>query len=108
MKYLMLIGLCVLCTYGHSQNPWTSEQIQVLDNFGLSQTDNRGIILVKEGNQSNYVVPTTLDAIKLYFVPDIRVDIITICITDFNLEEKYYNTPLGMKEIVELYLSIKQ
>jgi len=105
MRKILLVIFLFTINYTFCQD-WTNEELEIIQEFDLSQTDNRGIILVKAGDQCNSVVPTILDAIKLYFVPDVRVDIITICITDFNLEEKYYNSPLGMKEVVELYLTI--
>ena len=105
MRKILLVIFLFTINYTFCQD-WTNEELAVIQEYNLSTTDNRGIILVKAGDQSNYVVPNTMDAIKLFFIPDVRVDIITICITDFNLEEKYYNSPLGMKEVVELYLTI--
>ena len=103
MKITISILILFLSTLSFSQS-WTTEEKAVLTKYNLSENDHRGIILTADGNSCDVEVDSQLEAIESFFTPDVRKDLITVCIS--GEAKDYYNKPLGLKEVIDIYLSI--
>lgn len=104
MKYLILTGLCLICTFGYSQN-WSKEQIALIDKYGLEKTDHRGLVLSTNAFDCQKI-SSIEEAIINFFTSDIRKDITTLCISSDS--ENITGTTLNLFEITTLYLKITE
>ena len=100
----ILLAIVTLFSINSFAQEWTSDQLEVIEKYSLSEKDNRGIIFTADNYGCDVEVNSQLQAIESFFTPDIRKDIITACIS--GEEKDYYNKPLGLKEVIDIYLSI--
>ena len=99
----ILIAIVALFSINSFAQEWTSEQLEVIEKYHLSEKDHRGIIFTADNYGCDVEADSQLDAIESFFAPDVRKDIITVCIS--GEEKDYYNKPLGLKEVIDIYLS---
>lgn len=104
MKYLILTGLCLVCTFGYAQN-WSNEQIALLDKYSIEKTDHRGLVLSTNSTDCQNT-SSIEDAILKFFTSDVRKDITTLCISSD--PENISGPILDLFEITTLYLKITE
>lgn len=106
MKQLLFSTFLLLSVSLFSQE-WTADELLVLENFGLSKDDHRGLIfnpLGEEGCIQSYSNPK--DAIISFFTTTIKRDITTYCVE--TSEEINYYEVMNLHQLVHIYLTLNQ
>jgi hypothetical protein len=98
-----LFAIAILFSLNSLGQEWTSEQLEVIEKYDLSEKDNRGIIFTSDSYGCDVEASSQLEAIEAFFTPDIRKDLITVCVS--GEPKDYYNKPLGVKEVIDIYIS---
>jgi len=112
MRKLLLTLLILVLVSGLNKSfaqDWTSEQISILDQFGLEKNDIRGIVFTQSGtNPCNQEVSTVKEALELFLNAQVKRDITTFCISELNSDLITFEQPLDIFQIVSLYIETKK
>lgn len=103
MKQFLIATFLILSANVYSQE-WTTDELFVLEYFGLSKDDHRGIIfqpLGEEGCLQSH--SNSKDAFTSFFTTTIKRDITIYCL-DTNEEIKYYEV-IDLHQMVKIYLT---
>lgn len=104
MKILQLI-FCLLLTQAAFCQEWNTEELNILNKYGIQTNDPRGIVFVKSTNSECIkTYESVQEAIEAFFLSELKSDLITLCIKVEN-NPIYFGEPLGIKRIVEIYLN---
>lgn len=103
---IMLLLLFSNTAYNQETN-WKSEERMVLEEFGLSQNDGRGITFLVQNTFCSESFTSEKEAILAFLTDQVKHDIRTFCI-----EEVRYNTIeegniYDLHAIIQLYLHCK-
>jgi hypothetical protein len=91
------------------QNSWTTEQIQVLDKYGLTQNDPRGIVFYTgQDEDCTSSQESALKAIESFFTTELKSDIIYYCIPEILNKNIVKGLPMDLFQIVTIYLEEKK
>lgn len=104
MKNIILAGFClILSSFCFSQDLWKSEEIEVLNRFGLDKNDPRGIIFYSNGDCVDGNFPEIKSAVEAFLQGSIKKDLSNYCIIELKQKE-LIGIPLDIHQIVQLYL----
>lgn len=107
MKNLILLTFIVISNICYGQNSWTTEQIQVLDKYGLNENDHRGVIFyISDKEQSQY--PTLNDAILAFFNSKSVLDISRIYVNNLQGFDSIEGKTLDIHLLVDAYLQLNK
>ena len=81
---------------------WSNEQAGIIKEFNLYENDHRGVIFINSGSECDEQAESPIDAAKIFFEPQIRKDLMKICVE--GLDQKYMDHPLELREVIDLYL----
>lgn len=87
-----------------SQTNWTQEELECINKYGLSQNDHRGVVFVSNPTSSL----TVLEAIEGFFNASIKQDLIELQVSKVYFDEKYFNRPLDIRELIQYYIILKK
>lgn len=105
MKILILLIFVTISYISFGQDNWSKEQIQVLDKYGLTQDDPRGIVFYTgqdedcTSNQENVLM-----AIEAFFNAELKIDLIYYCVPEILNKDIVKGQPMDMFKIVSIYL----
>jgi len=86
---------------------WTTDELLVLENFGLSKDDHRGLIFNPMGEEGCLLsYPNPNDALISFFTTTIKRDITTYCIE--TSEGINYYEIMDIHQLVQIYLTLNQ
>lgn len=107
---ITLIFSCFITILSYCQSPvWTSEQLTVLEKYGLSRDDNRGVVFYFSKAPECKVEKNTIEeALEAFFTTGVRRDITEICILNSDEDKSLGGLTLDIYQIVNLYLEVSK
>lgn len=110
--------LCALCvvffTVLNAQKSninWSPQQEKILNKFQLTKQDSRGITLHTDFNSGNCTQQISVkDALMSFFTTLEARDLTHFCIANDLKDEfsSFFNRPLGIYEITDLYVQLNE
>lgn len=105
MKNLILLAFVIVSNISFGQSNWTSEQIQVLDKYGLTQNDPRGIVFYTgEDQDCTDNQETVLKAIEAFFTTELKSDLTYFCVPQIQNSGIVKGQAMDLFQIVSVYL----
>lgn len=105
MKNFILAGICIILTSFCFSQEWSNEQIQVLDKYGLTQEDPRGIVFYtgQDEDCTNFQESVS-KAIESFFKAEMKSDLIYFCVPEILNRDIVKGQPMDLNKIVSVYL----
>lgn len=105
-KFITLLALFILVGINQSYaQQITPQQQNVLNNFDVSATDHRGVEFTADTTNIHATYTNVKTAIEAFFADPIKRDFTRIRINN-NINQAYYNSPLGVMDLVNIYIEI--
>ena len=109
MRNSILLTFIVISSISFGQNSWTTEQIQVLDKYGLTQEDPRGIVFYTgQDEDCTNSQESVLKAIEAFFTAELKSDLIYFCVPEILNRDIVKGQPMDLYKIVSIYLEEKK
>jgi len=102
MKLTITFACICIASLTFSQSQWKIDELDVISQYGLDTNDHRGLVLVQDVN----ALSTAKEVLTNFLNATTKMDLIEIK-TPFIPEFKsYFNRPLDIHEVIELYLKL--
>lgn len=93
----------IITSFCYSQEEWKSEELEILNQFGLEKNDPRGIILYSGSECVDGEYSNIESAIETFLNSSLKKDISEYCVPGIKQEE-LIGIPLDIHQIVKLFL----
>lgn len=107
---ISLILSCFITVLSYSQSStWTAEHITVLEKYGLTQDDNRGIILYFSNVSDCTIEKNSIkEGLEVFLTTGVRKDLTNICIVNSDEDKSLAGLTLDIYQIIDLYLQVSK
>lgn len=107
MRKILLLFFLLTGTICLSQDNWSAAQNELINKFGISQDDHRGVTIFVDDNQHCELTYKTIEEAIIGFLgSDEKKDLVSICILDNSTLKSISGRTLDLFQLTNLYFGI--
>jgi hypothetical protein len=105
MRNFILSVICLITASFCFGQEWTREHLQVLEKYGLTKEDPRGIVFFTGDDEDcTKSEESVLLALESFFTVELKSDLLYFCVPVINNKDIVKGQPMDLFQIVSAYL----